>query len=84
MKRSRDVLPTPDIGVGGIRRRGRGQDHPPFRGMVLTTRDVAFAKTQSGFVEFHEHVQALQVAHAMFDVLAGMESTDHYWFNLAH
>jgi transposase len=52
--------------------------------MVLTTRDVAFANTQSGFVEFHEHVQALQVAHAMFDVLAGMESTDHYWFNLAH
>lgn len=55
-----------------------------FRGMVLTTRDVAFANTQSGFVQLHEHVQALQAAHAMTDVLVGMESTGHYWFNLAH
>ncbi|NMP23302.1 IS110 family transposase, partial [Sulfobacillus harzensis] len=55
-----------------------------FRGIVLTSRALAFANTRAEFEQFVARLRDIQMAHGMTDVVVGMESTGHYWFALAH
>ena len=55
-----------------------------FRGIVLTNRAVTFANSLSGFEHLERSIRKLQEKHGMDDVVVGMESTGHYWFNIAH
>jgi len=54
-----------------------------FRGIVLSKRPIVFENTQVGFELFERSIRKLQQDHKMDDVIVGMESTGHYWFNLA-
>lgn len=55
-----------------------------FRGIVLTSRALAFANTRADFEQLVARLRDIQMAHGMTDVVVGMESTGHYWFALAH
>lgn len=54
------------------------------RGVVLTRRPIKFDNSQSGFEHIVRSIQKLQSEHGMDDVVVGMESTGHYFFNLAN
>ncbi len=54
-----------------------------FRGIVLTKRSWAFANTHAGFESLLTHVQRVQRDHGLDRVVVGMESTGHYFWNLA-
>ncbi|CAG7659001.1 IS110 family transposase IS650 [Paenibacillus allorhizosphaerae] len=43
-----------------------------------------FSNDIGGFEHFERTVQKLQKMHGMNDVIVGMESTGHYWFNIAN
>jgi transposase len=55
-----------------------------FRGIAVSRRAIIFSNSQSGFESLLDQLRQLQTAHGLRDVLVGMESTGHYWFNLAH
>lgn len=55
-----------------------------FRGIVLNNRPVMFSNDRSGFEHLERTIRKLQKAHDMDHVIVGMESTGHYWFNLAN
>jgi transposase len=55
-----------------------------FRGIVLSNKPVMFSNDLSGFEHLERTIRKLQKAHDMDDVIVGMESTGHYWFNLAN
>lgn len=43
-----------------------------------------FSNDLSGFENLERTIRKLQKTHGMDDVIVGMESTGHYWFNLAN
>lgn len=55
-----------------------------FRGMALTKRAVMVDNDQNGFEQLERTIRHLQKIHGMNDVIVGMESTGHYWFNIAN
>jgi transposase len=55
-----------------------------FRGIVLTKRVIEFSNSLSGYEHLECSIRKLQEAHSMNDVIVGMESTGHYWFNIAN
>jgi transposase len=55
-----------------------------FRGIVLTNKPILFSNDRSGFEQLERMIRKLQRTHDMDDVIVGMESTGHYWFNLAN
>jgi transposase len=55
-----------------------------FRGIVLTNRTITFSNDENGFEHLERSIRKLQKMHGMDDVIVGMESTGHYWFNIAH
>ncbi|QQE78244.1 IS110 family transposase [Alicyclobacillus sp. SO9] len=55
-----------------------------FRGIVLNNKPVVFANDLSGFEHLGQTIRKLQKAHSMDNVIIGMESTGHYWFNLSN
>ena len=55
-----------------------------FRGIVLNNRPVMFSNDLSGFEHLEHTIRKLQKANGMDDIIVGMESTGHYWFNLAN
>ena len=55
-----------------------------FRGVVLTNRVIMFSNTLSGFEHLERSIRKLQKTHGMDDIIVGMESTGHYWFNIAN
>ncbi len=55
-----------------------------FRGIVLTNRPISFSNDHSGFEHMDRSIRKLQKMHGMNDVVVGMESTGHYWFNTAN
>ncbi|TVY08216.1 IS110 family transposase [Paenibacillus cremeus] len=54
-----------------------------FRGIVLTNRPIMFSNDHVGFEHLTSSIRKLQKVHNMNDVVVGMESTGHYWFNIA-
>ena len=54
-----------------------------FRGIVLTKRSWAFANTHPGFESLLDYIQRVQRDHGLDRVVVGMESTGHYFWNLA-
>lgn len=54
-----------------------------FRGIVLTHRPWAFANTLAGFNSLLAHIQQVQQGRGLDRVMVGMESTRHYFWNLA-
>jgi transposase len=55
-----------------------------FRGIVLTKRPILFSNDLAGFEHLEHSIRKLQKMHGMDDVVVGMESTGHYWFNIAN
>jgi transposase len=55
-----------------------------FRGVVLTKRPILFSNDLAGFEHLEHSIRKLQKMHDMIDVVVGMESTGHYWFNIAN
>ncbi|MGO4350020.1 IS110 family transposase [Paenibacillus sp. MCAF9] len=55
-----------------------------FRGIVLSNRPIMFSNDHAGFEHLINNIHKLQIRHNLNDVIVGMESTGHYWFNLAH
>jgi transposase len=55
-----------------------------FRGIVLTKRPILFSNDLAGFEHLEHSIRKLQKMHDMNDVVVGMESTGHYWFNIAN
>lgn len=55
-----------------------------FRGIVLSNKPIIFSNDRSGFEHLERTIRKLQTTHGMDDVIIGMESTGHYWFNLAN
>ncbi|AFC28146.1 IS110 family transposase [Paenibacillus mucilaginosus] len=55
-----------------------------FRGIVLTKRPILFSNDLAGFEHLEQSIRKLQKMHGMNDVVVGMESTGHYWFNIAN
>lgn len=55
-----------------------------FRGIVLTKRPILFSNDLAGFEHLEQSIRKLQKMHDMNDVVVGMESTGHYWFNIAN
>jgi transposase len=55
-----------------------------FRGVVLTNRPIMFSNDLGGFEHLECSIRKLQKTHGMNDVIVGMESTGHYWFNIAN
>src|ERR1700730_13850453 len=55
-----------------------------FRGMALTKRAVMVDNSRNGFEQLERTIRHLQQVHRMDDVIVGMESTGHYWFNIAN
>lgn len=54
-----------------------------YRGIVLSEKPLFFGNHLEGFEEFLRWVRQLQLEHGKDDVVVGMESTGHYWFNFA-
>lgn len=55
-----------------------------FWGMPLTKRAVMVDNDREGFEQLGRTIRHLQQVHGMDDVIVGMESTEHYWFNIAN
>jgi transposase len=55
-----------------------------FRGLVLTRRPLHFTNTGAGFESLVAHICQVQRAHKLDHVIVGMESTGHYFWNLAY
>lgn len=55
-----------------------------FRGRVLNRRPIRFENSESGFQHLLRSIHQLQREHGMKDIVVGMESTGHYFFNLAN
>jgi transposase len=55
-----------------------------FRGIALTKCAVMVDNNRSGFKQLERTIRHLQQVHGMDDVIVGMESTGHYWFNIAN
>ena len=55
-----------------------------FRGIVLTKRPILFSNDLAGYEHLGHSIRKLQKMHGMNDLVVGMESTGHYWFNLAN
>lgn len=55
-----------------------------FRGIVLTNRAITFSNDRDGYEHLQRSIRKLQKMQGMDDVIVGMESTGHYWFNIAH
>ncbi|MGF7036139.1 transposase [Paenibacillus mucilaginosus] len=55
-----------------------------FLGIVLTKRPILFSNDLAGFEHLEQSIRKLQKIHGMNDVVVGMESTGHYWFNIAN
>jgi transposase len=55
-----------------------------FRGIVLTKRPILFSNDLAGFEHLERSIRNLQKMHGMNDIIVGMESTGHYWFNIAN
>lgn len=55
-----------------------------FRGIVLTNRPIMFSNDHVGFEHLISSIRKLQKMHNLNDVVVGMESTGHYWFNIAN
>nr|WP_238540572.1 IS110 family transposase [Paenibacillus mucilaginosus] len=52
--------------------------------MVLTKGPILFSNDLAGFEHLEQSIRKLQKMHGMNDVVVGMESTGHYWFNIAN
>ena len=55
-----------------------------WRGIIMTRRPIRFENGKNGFDRFISRIQELQKEHGLNDVIVGMESTGHYFFNLAN
>ncbi len=55
-----------------------------FRGRILNRRPIRFNNSQSGFEHLLHTIKQLQRQHHMNDFIVGMESTGHYFSNLAN
>jgi transposase len=54
-----------------------------FRGLERG-RHLSFSNDHTGFERLQVWIQKLQDMHGCTSVIIGLESTGHYWFNLAH
>lgn len=55
-----------------------------FRGRVLNTHPFRIANSDSGFEQLLHFIRQFQKQYGMNDVIVGMESTGHYFFNLTN
>ena len=55
-----------------------------FRGISLTKRGVMVDNDRDGFEHLERTIRQLKQNHGLDDVIVGMESTGHYWFNIAN
>ncbi|MFX4301518.1 IS110 family transposase [Alicyclobacillus tolerans] len=55
-----------------------------FREVTLAKRAIEFSVFLSGFEQLYHIILMMQQTHGMNDVIAGMESTSHYWFSIAN
>ena len=54
------------------------------RGVVLSRHALRVSNSAEGFAHLLEAVRQWQATYQLSDVIVGMESTGHYWLNLAH
>jgi transposase len=71
------------IGVDVAKEKHVGQA-ASFRGRILNRYPIRFNNSESGFQQLLRFVHQLQRQYGMDDVIVGMESTGHYFFNLAN
>jgi transposase len=55
-----------------------------FRGIVVSKRPIEFANSQSGFEYLERSIETLKKTLGMNDIIVGLESTGHYWYNLTN
>lgn len=55
-----------------------------FRGRVLNQHPICCANSESGFTQLMRSIRQSMQRYDMNDVIVGMESTGHYFFNLAN
>lgn len=55
-----------------------------FRGRILNRYPIRFNNSEDGFQQLFCFMHKLQEQYGMNDVIVGMESTGHYFFNLAN
>lgn len=55
-----------------------------FRGIILSQRPVQVSNDEQGFEYLLQSIRRLQEQFGIDDVIVGMESTGHYFFNLAN
>lgn len=55
-----------------------------FRGLVLTRRPLNFTNTVAGLDSLVAHIREVQRTHGLDHGIIGMESTGHYFWNLAY
>ena len=53
-----------------------------WRGFEYSKKAFQFMNTDTGFKELLEWLDAVKVANGKKEIIAGMEPTGHYWFNL--
>lgn len=53
-----------------------------WRGFEYSKKAFQFMNTDTGFKELLEWLDAIKVANGKKEIIAGMEPTGHYWFNL--
>ena len=53
-----------------------------WRGFEYSEKAFQFTNTDAGFDELLEWIEEIKVANGKKEILAGMEPTGHYWFNL--
>ena len=54
------------------------------RGVVLSRHALRVSNSAEGFAHLLEAVRQWQATYQLSEVIVGMESTGHYWLNLAH
>jgi hypothetical protein len=69
---------------GGHRKRETCGTAANFRGRILNRYPIQFDNSGEGFQQLLGFIKRSQKQYAMDDVIVGIESTDHYFFNLAN
>ncbi len=54
------------------------------RGVVLSRHALRISNSAAGFAHLLQTIRQWQATYHLADVIVGMESTGHYWLNLAH
>ena len=75
----KDTTLVVGIDIGGESHYARAFD---WRGFEYSKKAFQFMNTETGFNELLKWIETIKVENGKKAILAGMEPTGHYWFNL--